>query len=80
MNEWLEERLQVFAKLLKQINIVLEIGARRLIENNLRRYIHLCKRFNTKLLRFVTNNIGREPSIKEIISIIQNNVFLLQQY
>lgn len=80
MHEWTEERLKVFEKLLQQNHIVLEIGARGLTEEHLHRYIQLCKRFNTKLLRFVTDGIGWEPSIKEIISIIQNNVSLLHQH
>lgn len=71
MHEWAEKRLQVFEKLLKQNNIVLEIGAGGLTETHLRRYIHLCKRFNTKLLRFVIDGIGWEPTIKGIIGVIK---------
>ncbi len=79
MHEWTEERLKVFEKLLQQNHIVLEIGARGLTEEHLHRYIQLCKRFNSKLLRFVTDGIEWEPTIEEIISIIKNKVSLLHQ-
>ncbi|MGL6266422.1 MAG: sugar phosphate isomerase/epimerase family protein, partial [Chitinophagaceae bacterium] len=57
--------------------IILEIGARGLTEDHLYRYIHLCKRFNSKILRFVTDGQGWKPSIDQIVNCIRSNLSCL---
>jgi sugar phosphate isomerase/epimerase len=77
MHEWNESRLNCFEKSLQQNKITLEIGARGLTEDHLSLYIHLCRRFNSKILRFVTDGPGWQPSIDQIVTIISNNLTLL---
>ncbi|MGL6267107.1 MAG: sugar phosphate isomerase/epimerase family protein, partial [Chitinophagaceae bacterium] len=77
MHEWNELRLNAFEQSLKQHQIILEIGARGLTEDHLYRYIHLCKRFNSKILRFVTDGQGWKPSIDQIVNCISSNLSCL---
>ena len=78
MHEWNESRLAAFEKTLKQHNIQLEIGARGLTEDHLYKYIQLCKRFNSKILRFVTDGKGWQPSIDQIVAIIKGHQAILE--
>ena len=75
-----EERLQVFEKALQQNDISVEIGAKGLLKQHLRRYIYLCKRFDAKLLRFIIDDNNYQPSIKEVVSVIESEVELLNKY
>ena len=79
IHAWEEERLKVFEKALKKNNISLELGARGLTEAHLQKYIALCKRFETGILRFVTDGTDWEPSINEIAGIITNHLPLLKE-
>ena len=79
LHEWDEERLKAFEKGLKENAITLEIGAKGLTADHLYRYIHLCKRFDTRILRFIIDDKEYEPSFHEIISIIESNITALEQ-
>src|SRR5688572_18214544 len=65
-------------------NIRLEIGARKLTQEHLNRYLDLTTFFNSPLLRFVVDGDGYEPDSTTIIEIIrkalpslkQNNIIL----
>lgn len=64
-------RKQRLKKLIREKNIRLEIGARKLDVDNLARYIELANYFESPLLRFVIDSDGYEPDISTVIKIIQ---------
>jgi 3-oxoisoapionate decarboxylase len=66
-----EERLLNLKNLIEKQNIRLELGARMLTSENLRRYIDLAKLFHSPLLRFVVDGSNYEPNANIIISIIK---------
>jgi len=74
------ERLRDFEKVLKQNDITIELGARGLTTQHLQQYILLCKRFNSKILRFIIDDNRYQPSIEEVVSVIKNNADLLDKY
>lgn len=53
-------------------NIRLEVGARKLTDEHLNRYMNIAADFNSPLLRFVVDGENYEPKIETIISIIKN--------
>lgn len=66
------ERLEDLKKELNQNNIRLEVGARKLTEEHLDRYIIMTAFFQAPLLRFVIDGVDYEPAIDTIRSIIRN--------
>ena len=79
MHEWDEERLNIFKRKLKENKIELEIGARGLTEENLSRYLKLCRKFDSRVLRFIIDDKNYKPSLQEINTIIENNIKLLKR-
>ncbi len=75
-----EERLQIFEKALQKNDITIEPGAKGLTTQHLHQYILLCKRFNAKILRFITDDNHYQPTIEEVISVIKNEADLLDKY
>ena len=65
-----EDMLQVLKILAKEKNIEIELGLKGLTRDSLNKYIQLCEFLDCKLLRVVTDSIGYEPTLKEIISIL----------
>lgn len=57
---------------LKENGIRLEVGARKLTENHLQRYLEISKFLNAPLLRFVVDADNYQPSGQTIISILKN--------
>lgn len=72
-------RLQQFMNALKENNIRLEIGARKLTAENLANYIRLAAEMNVGILRFVIDYTDYEPSLHEIIDIIRVNENALKE-
>ena len=79
MHEWDEERLNMFNRKLKENRIELEIGAKGLMEEQLHRYLELCLKFDTKVLRFIVDDKNYQPSLNEINKIIQSNIKLIKR-
>ncbi len=79
LHTFTEERLMLFEAALHKNDIKLEIGAKGLTLENLRRYILLCKRFDAKILRFIVDDIAFTPSIMEIASLIITAIDSLKQ-
>lgn len=63
----------------RNAGIALEIGARGLTPAHLQRYITLAEKLNVRLLRFVIDLPGYEPSLNEVIALIKNVVPELQR-
>ena len=57
--------------------IALEIGARGLTDEHLNRYIDLCCRFRARLLRFVIDAPGYEPTTDEVMTVLRKAIPLL---
>ncbi len=68
------ERLENLKDEAKTNNIRIEIGARKLTEDNLDRYIELAAHLHSPLLRFVIDGNDYEPDRDTIISIIKNSI------
>ena len=60
--------------------IRLEVGARKLTEENLQRYIDIAARLNSPLLRFVIDGPSYQPPIEEVTGLIRNYLPLLKQH
>lgn len=67
-----EVRLQEFKAFASRNNIRLEVGARKLTEDHLQRYLEICKFLKAPLLRFVVDGDDYTPSGQTIISIVKN--------
>jgi sugar phosphate isomerase/epimerase len=53
-------------------DIRLEVGARKLTEDHLRRYLEISKFLKAPLLRFVVDDKDYQPSIEDIVIILKN--------
>ena len=69
-----ESRLQALQERAMRAGISLEIGARKLTADHLHDYIQLTGRLKARLLRFVIDGPGYEPSIDEVVSILKEAV------
>jgi sugar phosphate isomerase/epimerase len=68
------EKLKDFKTSALNNNIRLEVGARKLTENHLQRYLDIAGFLEAPLLRFVVDENGYEPSRETIISILKNAI------
>jgi 3-oxoisoapionate decarboxylase len=66
------ERLANLKTSIHDNGIRLEVGARRLTEEHLHRYIEITEYFKSPLLRFVIDADNYEPDDKTIVSILRN--------
>jgi 3-oxoisoapionate decarboxylase len=60
-------------------NIRLEVGARKLTEDHLRRYLEISTFLKAPLLRFVVDDGAYQPSHQTVISIVKNALPVLKQ-
>jgi 3-oxoisoapionate decarboxylase len=65
-------RKEQLKKLVKDNNIRIEIGAKKLNAENLQTYINLCQYFEAPILRFIIDGENYEPDKEEVISIIND--------
>ncbi len=79
VHQFSEERLQALRKAVKNKHLELEIGARGMTDQHLKRYILLASDLNVRLLRFVVDDKQYEPDPEAIIKIIQLHDHLLKQ-
>lgn len=71
--------MKEFKVVLKENGIRLEVGARKLTEDQLQRYLEISKFLNAPLLRFVIDADNYQPSGQTIISILRNALPELRQ-
>ena len=80
LHEFDKSRLGVFTETLKEKKVQLEVGAKGMNAENLYRYILLAAEAGSRLLRFVTDSAGYQPTVKEIIELVNKHVSLLKKY
>lgn len=56
----------------QELEVEIEVGANNMTPENLEEYIILAEMFQSKILRFAFDGDGYQPSVEEVISIIQN--------
>ena len=74
-----EEKLKEFKTAASIQNTRLEIGARKLTEKHLQRYLEISKFLEAPLLRFVVDDDQYQPSLETIIAIVRNILPVLKQ-
>ncbi len=63
----------------EDLNVQIEVGARKMTPENLEKYIELSVFFRSPVLRFVIDGPGFKPGLSEIHSIIKNAVPVLEE-
>jgi 3-oxoisoapionate decarboxylase len=66
--------LSALATAAAQSGIALELGARGLTEAHLERYLYLCRQVDARVLRFVADAVGYEPSAGALRALLTNAV------
>lgn len=79
IHELPENRLQALKDRATRDGIALELGARGLTTDQLHRYIRLADQLSARLLRFVIDGPGYEPSSEHIIAVLREAVPALTQ-
>ena len=74
LHEMSSARLAALVTEAAQSGISLELGARGLTEAHLERYLHLCRQCNARVLRFVADASGYEPSACDLRALLANAV------
>jgi sugar phosphate isomerase/epimerase len=69
-----EERIQSFREQLQKNAIRLEVGARKLTEENLKQYLDICGHLNAPLLRFVIDGDEYRPDLRTTEGVIENSL------
>ena len=72
LHELTDNQLTELGKQAVRQAITLEIGARGLTAAHLNRYIALTHRLNSRLLRFVIDVPGYEPTMDEVVGVVKN--------
>lgn len=80
LHRFTTDRIENLKILLRENNIRLEIGARRLTAEHLRQYIELAAFFQSPLLRFVIDGDNYAPTDDTIIGIIRDALPLLAKH
>ncbi|MFC5409585.1 sugar phosphate isomerase/epimerase family protein [Larkinella bovis] len=71
LHELPPERIDQLRERAQTEQIQLEIGARGLTADHLERYVSLCSQLSSRLLRFVIDAPGYEPSIDTVVSLLR---------
>ena len=69
---WPDERVERFLAAARAAGIAIELGARGLTDAHLQRFLELCRRCGARLLRFVADAPGYEPSAGRLTALIRN--------
>lgn len=59
--------------------VTIEVGARGLTGSHLRRYIDLCRQLGSRLLRFVIDEPGYEPSPTTVVTLLRDTLPVLEE-
>jgi len=79
LHQFSPERLDRLRARIRQDEIRLEVGARKLTDENLAQYIRISEFFRSPVLRFVIDDTGYEPDIPTVISVINNHLSALKE-
>lgn len=63
----------------EDLNVQIEVGAKKMTPENLERYIEIAAFFSSPILRFVIDGEGFQPELEEIHEIIGNAVPILEE-
>ena len=80
LHELPAERLTALQRRAERDGITLEIGARGLTDEHLNRYVDLCCQFDARLLRFVIDAPGCEPTMDEVVAVLRKATPLLHRH
>jgi sugar phosphate isomerase/epimerase len=69
---WPRARLERFTGAAHAAGVSIELGARGLTDSHLARYLDLCRQCGARLLRFVADVEGYEPSAADLTALIRN--------
>ena len=72
VHTWPAERLDCFVDAARRLGVSIELGARGLTDEHLERYLELCGRCGTRLLRFVADAHPYEPAPDDLIALLRN--------
>jgi sugar phosphate isomerase/epimerase len=75
-----QERLEALRTRADQEKIRLEVGARKLTEQNLGLYISIATFLHAPLLRFIIDDAGYEPEISTVMPVIKNQLTALKKH
>lgn len=79
LHELPAERLHELRQRAEKEDITIEIGARGLTDSHLLRYIDLTRQLGSRLLRFVIDAPGYEPTIADVVTLIRGAVPMLER-
>ena len=71
--------LQEIKKYADNLGVRIEVGSRKMTEENLAKYIEIAAFFESPVVRFVIDGDGFQPSLQEIQQIIENAVTILEK-
>jgi len=74
LHDFSPERIQGLKRYALVNAVRVEVGGRKLTEENLRRYISICSDLNAPVLRFVIDGDGYEPDLHTAERIIKNSL------
>lgn len=77
VHTWPSDRVDRFVAEARGAGVTIELGARGLTDEHLLRYVDLCRRCGARLLRFVADSDGYEPTTDELIAVLGNAVPVL---
>ncbi len=63
----------------EDLNVKIEVGAKKMTLENLERYIQIAAFFESPIVRFVIDGEGFQPGLEEIHSIIKNAIPILKE-
>ena len=78
LHHYSENELMLIHKRSKDLNIQIEVGARKMTPENLERYINLAVLFNSPILRFVIDGDGFKPELNEVHAVVHKAIPLLK--
>ena len=79
LHQFSMERIRVLKEYAVDNAVRIEVGARKLTEENLRRYISICSYLDAPVLRFVIDDVGYAPDLGTAEQIIRNALPELKQ-
>jgi len=80
LNQFSEIELLKIRNYAEDLNVQIEVGAKKMTLENLERYIEIAAFFKSSIVRFVIDGECFQPGLEEIHSIIKKAVPLLENY
>lgn len=80
LDKFSETELLKIRNFADDLEVQIEVGAKKMTLENLERYIEIAAFFESPIVRFVIDGEGFQPQLSEIHGIIKNAVSLLENY